>query len=111
MVTGNCKSKMAAFKYVMNHSGQCYLFRNREEGGIGAKTWPSSFHGTLHKCISTMAALPWKQVKVNNMKILDNNMIFAQAMALQCSQRNCDTKHLTAHELPQCSMIVIHEGS
>ena len=35
------KSKMAAFKSVinkigMNHAGQCYLIRNREEGGIGA---------------------------------------------------------------------------
>ena len=46
-----------------------------------------------------MAALPQKQIKVNNMKILDTNMIFARAMTLQCSQQNYDTKHMMAHEL------------
>ena len=61
-----CKSKMAAFKYFsnkidMNHAGQCYLIRNRE-GGIGANM-AIYFHGTLHKCVSTMAALPQNQVK------------------------------------------------
>ena len=33
------------------------------------------------------------------MKVLDTNMIFARAMALQCSQRNYDTKYMMAHEL------------
>ncbi len=40
-----------------------------------------------------------EKVKANNMKILDNNMIFARAMAQQCSQRNYETKLLMAHEL------------
>ena len=46
-----------------------------------------------------MAALSQKQVKVNNMKILDTNMIFARAMAMLWSQRNYDTEHLMVHEL------------
>ncbi len=38
---GICKSKMAAFKYLINtidinNTGQRYLIRNREKGGIGA---------------------------------------------------------------------------
>ena len=46
-----------------------------------------------------MKALSQKQVKANIMKVLHTNMIFARAMALQCSQRNYDTTHLMAHEL------------
>ena len=31
--------------------------------------------------------------------ILDTDMIFARAMALQCSKRNYDTENMMAHEL------------
>lgn len=62
------------------------------------KTWPASFHETLQKRVTTMA-LVQKNVKVDGMKILDTEMIYARAMALQCSQRNYDTKNLMAHEL------------
>ena len=87
---------MATFKYVinkidMNHAGQCYLIRNREEGELEI-SWPAGFHGTLHKCVSTMTELSQKQVKVNNMKILDTDIIFARDMALQCSQPNYYTE-------------------
>ena len=62
------------------------------------RTWPASFHETLHKCVTTMA-LAQKNTKVSSMKILDTEMIYARAMALQCSQRNYDTKNLMAYEL------------
>ena len=55
------------------------------------RTWPASLHGTLHKCVSAMAAHSQKQVKVNNMNILDTNTTFTRATVLQCSQRNYDT--------------------
>ncbi len=54
---------------------------------------------TLHKCVTTMAAIAQRQGKVNNMKILGTEMIYARAMALQCSQRYYDTRNLMAHEL------------
>ena len=63
------------------------------------RTWPASFHETLHKCVTTMAAIAQRQGKVNNMKILGTDMIYARAMALQCSQRYYDTRNLMAHEL------------
>ena len=34
------------------------------------RTWPASFHETLHKCVTTMAAIAQRQGNVNNMKIL-----------------------------------------
>ena len=40
-----------------------------------------------------------KHIKVTGMKMFDTEMIYARAMALQCSQRNYDTKNLMAHEL------------
>ena len=46
-----------------------------------------------------MAAIAQRQGKVNNMKILGTEMIYARAMALQCSQRYYDTRNLMAHEL------------
>ena len=46
----------------------------------------------IDKCVSTMAELSQKQVKANNMKILETKMIFSRAMPMQCSQRNYDTK-------------------
>ena len=63
------------------------------------RTWPASFHETRHKCVTTMAAIAQRQGKVNNMKILGTEMIYARAMALQCSQRYYDTRNLMAHEL------------
>lgn len=60
--------------------------------------WPASFHKTLHKCVTTMAQVK-KNSKVNSMKILDTEMIYARAMALQCSQRNYNTQDLMSHEL------------
>ena len=51
------------------------------------------------QCVSTMAVFSQKQVKVNNMQMLDTNIILARAMALQCSQRNYDTHNLMANEL------------
>ncbi len=63
------------------------------------RTWPASFHETLHKCVTTMAAIAQRQGTVNNMKILGTEMIYARAMALQCSQRYYDTRNLMAHEL------------
>ena len=92
-LVGICKSQMATFKYVinkidMNHAGQCYLIRNREERELEI-SWPAGFHRTLHKC---EVELSLKQVKVNNMKIIDTDMIFVRAMALQCSQPNYYTE-------------------
>ena len=63
------------------------------------RTWPASFHETLHKCETTMAAIAQRQGKVNNMKILGTDMIYARTMALQCSQRYYDTRNIMAHEL------------
>ena len=63
------------------------------------RTWPASFHETLHKCVSAMAAIAQRQGKVNNMNILGTETIYARAMALQCSQRYYDTRNLMAHEL------------
>ena len=40
-----------------------------------------------------------EKVNANNMKIVDTNMIFARAMALQFSQRNYDTNNHMAHEI------------
>ena len=62
------------------------------------RTWPASFHETLHKCVTTMAAIAQRQGKVNNMKIPGTEMIYARAMALQCSQRHYDTRNMMAHE-------------
>ena len=39
------------------------------------RTWPASFHETLHQCVTTMAAIAQRQGKVNNMKILGTEMI------------------------------------
>ena len=44
-------------------------------------------------------ALTKKNVKVSDMKILDTEMIYARAIALQCSQRSYDTNNLMAHEI------------
>ena len=44
--------------------------------------WPPSFHETLHKCVTTMAAIAQRQGKVNNMKTLGTEIIYARAMAL-----------------------------
>ena len=63
------------------------------------RTWPASFHETRHKFVTTMAAIAQRQGKVNNMKTLGTEMIYARAMALQCSQRYYDTRNLMAHEL------------
>ena len=63
------------------------------------RTWPASCHETLHKCVTTMAAIAQRQGKVNNMKILGTEMIYARAMALQCSQRYYGTRNMMAHEL------------
>ena len=63
------------------------------------RTWPASFHETLHKYVTTMAAIAQRQGKMNNIKILGTEMIYARAMALQCSQRYYDTRILMAHEL------------
>ena len=52
---------------------------------------PDSFHETM--------AVSHKHIKVSDMKMFDTEMIYAQAMALQCSQRNYDTKNLMAHDL------------
>lgn len=62
------------------------------------RTWPASFHERIHKCVTTMAHAK-KNVKVSDMKILDTEMIYARAMALQCSHRLYDTTNLMAHEL------------
>lgn len=64
------------------------------------RTWPAGFHETLNKRVTTMASIQ-KNTKAScsSMKILDTEMIYARAMALQCSQRNYDTKNLMAHEL------------
>ena len=75
-----CKSKMAVFRSSINY---CYesgwtvipIIRNQSEGRIGANMATYSFHGALHRCVSTMAALSQKQVKVNNMNILDTSLI------------------------------------
>ena len=50
-------------------------------------------------CVSTMEALFQTEIKVNDMKILDTEIIFARAMVLLCTQRNYDTNKLMAHEL------------
>ena len=50
------------------------------------RTMPASSHGTLHIYVSTMAALSHKQVKVNTLKMLHNEVICALAMAEQFSQ-------------------------
>ena len=63
------------------------------------RTWPATFHETLHKCVTTMAAIAQRQGKVNNMKILGTGVIYARAMALQCSQRYYDNRNLMVHEL------------
>ena len=66
------------------------------------RTWPASFHETLHKSVTTMAAIAQRQGKVNNMKIHGtekSEMIYARAMALQYSQRYYATRNLMAHEL------------
>ena len=63
------------------------------------RTWPASFHETVHKCVTTIGAIAQRQGKVNNMKIVGTEMIYARAMALQCSQRYYDTRNLMAHEL------------
>ena len=44
------------------------------------RTWPASFHATLHKCVATMAAIAQRQGKVNNMKTLGTEMIYARAL-------------------------------
>ena len=62
------------------------------------KGWPASFHETIHKCVTTMT-VSRKHIKVNDMKMFDMEMIYARAMALQCSLRNFDTSSLMAHEL------------
>ena len=49
--------------------------RNRSENG-------QLVHGTLHKSISTIAALSQNPVKVNNMKILNTTIIFARGMTM-----------------------------
>ena len=61
---------------------------------------PGSFHETIHKRrrVTTMA-VSQKHIKVSGMKMFDTEKIYARAMALQCSQRNYDTKNLMAHEL------------
>ena len=59
---------------------------------------PDSFHETIHRRVTTMA-VSQKHIKVNDMKMFDTEMIYARAMALQCSLRNYDTKNLMAHEL------------
>ena len=47
-----------------------------------------------------MATFSQKQVKVNNMNVLETNIIFARAMALHCSgQPNYEPQHMMAHEL------------
>ncbi len=46
-----------------------------------------------------MSILKSKTSKFSNMKIFDTEMIYAQAMALQCSQRNYNTQNLMLHEL------------
>ena len=65
---------MAAFKsfvnkIVINITGQCYRIRNQKRMEELERTWSASFHGTLHKCVSTMAALFQNQIKVKNMKM------------------------------------------
>ena len=57
---------------------------------------PGSFHETIHRRVTTMA-VSQKHIKVSGMKIFDTEMIYARAMALQCRQRNYDTKNLMAH--------------
>ena len=42
------------------------------------RTWPASFHETLHKCVTTMAAIAQRQGKVNNMNILGTEMIMPE---------------------------------
>ena len=59
---------------------------------------PDSFHETIHRRVTT-TAVSQKHIKVNDMKMFDTEMIYARAMALQCSLRNYDTKNLMAHEL------------
>ena len=59
---------------------------------------PDSFHETIHRRVTTKA-VSRKHIKVNDMKMFDTEMIYARAMALQCSLRNYDTKNLMAHEL------------
>ena len=59
---------------------------------------PDSFHENKHRRVTTMA-VSQKHIKVNDMKMFDTEMIYARAMALQCSVRNYDTKNLMAHEL------------
>ena len=59
---------------------------------------PDSFHETIHRRVTTMA-VSQKHIEVNDMKMFDTEMIYARAMALQCSLRNYDTKNLMAHEL------------
>ena len=48
--------------------------------------------------VLTMAQVK-KNSKVSGMKILDTEMIYARAMALQCSPRKYNTQNLMAHEL------------
>ena len=48
---------------------------------------PDSFHETIHRRVTTMA-VSQRHIKVNDMKMFDTEMIFARAMALQCSLRN-----------------------
>ena len=50
------------------------------------QTGPTSFHRTLHNCLST--ALFHNQIKVNNTKIDDTELIFGRAMALQAAMHS-----------------------
>ena len=94
---------MAAFKYLINqiditHSGQYFPFseprRRRNWSEHGQLVSTEHFTNVYLQCRHAL-----KKIKANNMKILDTNMIFARAMALQCSQRNYDTTNMMAHEL------------
>lgn len=60
--------------------------------------WPHTFHATIPKCVTTMT-ISRKHVKVGDHRMLDTEMIYARAMALQCSLRNFDMNNLMAHEL------------
>ena len=72
---------------------------NQADGGIWANLASQFPRNTTQNCVTTVAAIAQRQGKENNMKILGTEMMYARAMALQCSQRYDDTRNLMAHEL------------
>ena len=59
---------LVPYKIVTNHTGRATEFGTKKMEEF-ERTWPASFHRTLHIGVATMVALVRTQIKVNNMKI------------------------------------------